>query len=63
VPAALVGHLHLHAVFQQPVDIAIGVDSDLLGSPRGTAGRGRRSLLFAARMSVAMRISRRPRDW
>ncbi len=32
VPAVLVGHLHLHTVFQQPVDLAVGVDGDLLGS-------------------------------
>ena len=32
VPAVLVGHLHLHAVLQQPVEVAVGVDGDLLGA-------------------------------
>jgi hypothetical protein len=32
VPAVLVEHLHFHAIFQQPVEVAVGVDGDLLGA-------------------------------
>ena len=32
VPAVLVGHLHLYAVLQQPVEVAVGIDCDLLGT-------------------------------
>ena len=49
VPAVGVGHLDLHAVLQQPVKVAVGVDGDLLGAVL-------RELLDGLRVGVGRQI-------